>query len=126
MKKFQCRPNARELQRIGRKIDDGIMLSGSEAQAFLSNAGITDAYALAQNLPQILANPDNPDYQPFYKILMGEGALPQSAIDLLGDQGTVQDVIANNPDMLPILQTFIDRQQLAKSWWLSAACQGFE
>lgn len=103
---FNNNRNLRELQRIGRKIDDGIMLSGSEAQAFLSNAGITDAYALAQNLPQILANPDNPDYQPFYKILMGRGALPQSAIDLLGDQGTVQDVIANNPDMLPVLQNF--------------------
>ena len=103
---FNANRNARELQRIGRKIDDGIMLSSNEAQAFLSNAGMTDAYALAQNLPQILANPDNPDYQPFYKILMGRGALPQSAIDLLGDQGTVQDVIANNPDMLPVLQNF--------------------
>ena len=103
---FNANRNARELQRIGRKIDDGIMLSGSEAQAFLNSAGMSDAYALAQNLPQILANPQDPQFQPFYKILMGRGALPQAAIDLLGDQGTVQDVIANNPDMLPILQNF--------------------
>lgn len=103
---FNANRNARELSRIGRKIDEGIMLSGSEAQTFLSNAGMTDAYSLAQNLPQILANPQDPKFQPFYKILMGRGALPQSAIDLLGDQGTVQDVIANNPDMLPILQNF--------------------
>ena len=103
---FNANRNARELQRIGRKIDDGIMLSGSEAQSFLNSAGMSDAYALAQNLPQILANPQDPQFQPFYKILMGRGALPQAAIDLLGDQGTVQDVIANNPDMLPILQNF--------------------
>ena len=103
---FNANRNARELARIGRKIDENIMLSGSEAQTFLSNAGMTDAYSLAQNLPQILSNPQDPQFQPFYKILMGRGALPQSAIDLLGDQGTVQDVIANNPDMLPILQNF--------------------
>lgn len=103
---FNANRNARELQRIGRKIDDGIMLSANEGQAFLNSAGMDNAYALAQNLPQILANPQDPQFQPFYKILMGRGALPQAAIDLLGDQGTVQDVIANNPDMLPILQNF--------------------
>ena len=103
---FNAERNAREMMRIGRKIDDGIMLSSNEAQTFLNSAGMSDAYALAQNLPQILANPQDPKFQPFYKILMGRGALPQAAIDLLGDQGTVQDVIANNPDMLPILQNF--------------------
>lgn len=52
---FNSNKAARNLERIGQTIQSGRPVSGTDAQTFLSSAGLTDAYALANELPAILS-----------------------------------------------------------------------
>ncbi len=105
---FNSNKAARNLERIGQTIQSGRPVSGTDAQTFLSSAGLTDAYALANELPAILSkNEDgsftNPQLEPIRQIIFGRGGMPQSMIDLLGDRAIVQDIVARDPNMLRTL-----------------------
>lgn len=99
---------ANNVKRIGQTIQSGRPVSSTDAQTFLSSAGLTDAYALANELPAILSkNEDgsftNPQLEPIRQIIFGRGGMPQSMIDLLGDRAIVQDIVARDPSMLRTL-----------------------
>ena len=105
---FNSNKAARNIERIGQTIQSGRPVSGTDAQTFLSSAGLTDAYALANELPAILSkNEDgsftNPQLEPIRQIIFGRGGMPQSMIDLLGDRAIVQDIVARDPSMLRTL-----------------------
>ena len=105
---FNSNKAARNLERIGQTIQSGRPVSSTDAQTFLSSAGLTDAYALANELPAILSkNEDgsftNPQLEPIRQIIFGRGGMPQSMIDLLGDRAIVQDIVARDPSMLRTL-----------------------
>lgn len=105
---FNSNRAARNLERIGQTIQSGRPISSTDAQTFLSSAGLTDAYALANELPAILSkNEDgsftNPQLEPIRQIIFGRGGMPQSLIDLLGDRAIVQDIVARDPSMLRTL-----------------------
>jgi len=107
---FNAERAERQLQLISRKVDADVLVSGDEAQSLLNTAGMSDAYALAQNLGTILANPENPNTQAFYRVLIGNsGELPKAAVDLLSDEGIIRDIVTNDPNMLPILQNFYNQ-----------------
>ena len=105
---FNSNKAARNLERIGQTIQSGRPVSSTDAQTFLSSAGLTDAYALANELPAILSkNEDgsftNPQLEPIRQIIFGRGGMPESMIDLLGDRAIVQDIVARDPSMLRTL-----------------------
>ena len=105
---FNSNKAARNLERIGQTIQSGRPVSSTDAQTFLSSAGLTDAYALANELPAILSkNEDgsftNPQLEPVRQIIFGRGGMPQSLMDLLGDPAIVQDIVARDPNMLRTL-----------------------
>lgn len=104
---FNAERAEKQLQIISRKVEAGVLVSGDDAQALLNTAGMSDAYALGQNIATILANPEDPNLQPFYRVLIGNsGELPQAAKDLLSDEGIIRDIVTNDPNMLPVLQNF--------------------
>ena len=105
---FNSNKAARNLERIGQTIQSGRPVSSTDAQTFLSSAGLTNAYALANELPAILSkNEDgsftNPQLEPIRQIIFGRGGMPESMIDLLGDRAIVQDIVARDPSMLRTL-----------------------
>lgn len=105
---FNSNKAARNLERIGQTIQSGRPVSSTDSQTFLSAAGLTDAYALANELPAILSkNEDgsftNPELEPIRQVIFGRGGMPQSMIDLLGDRAIVQDIVARDPNMLRTL-----------------------
>lgn len=97
----------RTMALIQNRIDSGAAVGPDQAQAYLSSVGLTDAYAIADALPTILKNgAGHAATGRLHSLLMGNGQLPDSVKTLLGDPSVVRDIIARDPNMLPILQNF--------------------
>jgi hypothetical protein len=97
----------RTITLIQNRIDSGAAVGPDQAQAYLNSVGLTDAYAIADALPTILKNgAGHATTGRLHSLLMGNGQLPNSVKTLLGDPSVVRDIIARDPNMLPILQNF--------------------
>lgn len=97
----------RTMALIQNRIDSGAAVGPDQAQAYLNSVGLTNAYAIADALPTILKNgAGHATTGRLHSLLMGNGQLPDSVKTLLGDPSVVRDIIARDPNMLPILQNF--------------------
>ncbi len=104
---FNSERAARTVQLIDNRISGGFVVSADSAQTYMNSIGLQDAYAVADALPVILKNgAGHKDTGRIYSLLMGNGQLPKSVKTMLGDIGVVRDIIARDPNMLPILQNF--------------------
>jgi len=103
---FNAQQAERQMSLISRTVEAGGLLGQNDADFMFKTVGIEDAYGLANQLSAILGNPDNVNIKPLYDVLMGNGALPKPAVDLLSDVGTIRDIVTNDPSMLPVLQNF--------------------
>jgi len=92
---------------IESKVASEQYISSKESQTLLDAYGITNAYDLAGNLNNLLKPADKRTSTE--NLLHGllfkqKGGLPQSAIDLLGDQQIIQDITSQDPEMIrPLL-----------------------